>query len=96
MTGGHVGNLGNYTSISTIYGLPTTRRTTNDECMHLLDPATCTICNGREKRQRVTQSWSDPFHARYDSRCIRCDERINEGDLICFNGDIAVHEECAG
>ena len=63
------------------------------ECIHLLDPATCTICNGWLKRD-LSRRWSRPFPARYSSRCFQCGERIYEGQLICYDGDVAVHEDC--
>lgn len=67
----------------------------SDECMHLLDPQTCTICNGREKRERVTQSWSNPFTAKYDGYCTRCRGSIDAGDQICISDGAVAHEDCA-
>jgi len=67
----------------------------SDECIHLLDPSTCTICNGRAKRERARTTWSNPFAARYPGRCFVCDERIDEGDQIRFSDGAVAHEDCA-
>lgn len=67
-----------------------------DECIHLLDPATCTICNGRDKREReAARTVVRTFAARFGGTCRRCDEGIEPGSLISELGDGSyVHEEC--
>jgi hypothetical protein len=38
---------------------------------------------------------SRPFEARYYGRCIVCDDRIEPGDMLVFEVDDAIHEDCA-
>ena len=67
-----------------------------DECIHLLDPATCTICNGRQRREarEAHTAWSAPFRAKFDGFCRSCDVTIDQGDLIVYDGDEVRHAEC--
>jgi hypothetical protein len=70
-----------------------------DECIHLLDPATCTLCNGREKREREEAARivveSHPFRARFDGRCRACFDGFTEGELIVrINDGLYAHKEC--
>ena len=59
-----------------------------DECIHRLDPATCTICNGRYRRERhQVVEWSRPFTARYDGQCDACDLPIHAGEYIVYRAD---------
>lgn len=36
-----------------------------------------------------------PFEARYWGQCIVCDERIEPGDMLVYEADDAIHENCA-
>jgi hypothetical protein len=67
-----------------------------DECIHLLDPATCTICNGRDARERkAAKTVVRTFTARYAGHC-RCGDLIAPGAIIAELGDGQyVCEECA-
>jgi hypothetical protein len=54
-----------------------------NECIHELDPPTCSICNGRDRRsQRVETRPEAVIESRFDSRCDYCDRRIQVGDSI--------------
>ena len=68
-----------------------------EECIHLLDPATCTICNGRDRREKAAaMAERRVFPARFDGWCSFCQSAINVGDLISWAADEpVVHEECA-
>lgn len=70
----------------------------DDECIHGLGPvAACTICNGREKRERAAaaETWT-VFRSRYDGQCPECNLPIRAGDWIAWReGATARHEECA-
>lgn len=35
------------------------------------------------------------WEARHPSECGECGERINVGDILRWEGDVAVHAECA-
>jgi hypothetical protein len=54
---------------------------TNDECIHGLGPiAACTICNGRERRERaerdrIVARWT----ALYNGTCAMCGGAISPG-----------------
>jgi hypothetical protein len=60
-----------------------------DECIHLLDPDTCTICNGRvkkeEKQVEVQRAWDAVMGgvlAQYGGTCSECHEWFNAGEMI--------------
>lgn len=39
---------------------------------------------------------SAPFHARFDGVCARnCGNRVHPGDMVRYEGDDLVHDECA-
>ena len=69
-----------------------------EECIHLLDPATCTICNGHDRRLKQQQAQrGHSFPAKYASRCYVCRDEIAVGDMIYWiEGEPAVHDECTG
>ena len=37
---------------------------------------------------------SEPFNARYDGGCADCGGRIRVDDLVRYDGDRLVHDEC--
>jgi hypothetical protein len=58
------------------------------ECIHDLEPATCSICNGRDRRDRtIVGPRPHSITSRFDSRCDFCDRRIREGDAISPSED---------
>ena len=70
----------------------------SEECIHLIDPATCTICNGHDRRLKQQQALrGHRFLAKYASRCCVCHDEIAVGDLIYWiEGEPAIHDECTG
>jgi hypothetical protein len=71
---------------------------TPELCRHLLEPATCTVCNGRDDHERVarTKGSGRPVPAKYPTRCMACQERVLVGDLIvATETGIFVHQGCA-
>lgn len=55
----------------------------SDECIHLMDPAHCTLCNGKEAaRRRDAQSIAYVFEAHYESHCQTCGEPVAIGDSM--------------
>jgi alkyl hydroperoxide reductase subunit AhpF len=70
--------------------------TAEQECIHLLDPATCTLCNGRAKREAdAARAVVRIFGARYTGQCKACDGPIYPGRRIAELGDGSyVHEDC--
>lgn len=68
-----------------------------DECIHLLNPATCTICNGRERRERETHTEGRrEFPAKYEGQCPTCNLPIRVGDTVAWRtGEPARHARCA-
>lgn len=69
---------------------------TEEECIHLLDPSTCTICNGRDKREAEAESSRyKMFPAKYAGRCSACRFSISIGDLIGWReGEPVLHWDC--
>ena len=73
----------------------------NEPCIHDLDPATCGVCNGAEKRtaagRREKPSGTGPVvEARSPGVCGECFDWIEPGEPIRPGGDGGwVHEECA-
>lgn len=64
----------------------------SDECIHLLDPATCTICNGRDRRERVASRGEErhgkAFTAKYAGQCSECNLPISVGQsIVIIQGD---------
>ena len=54
-----------------------------EPCIHDLHPATCSVCNGAEKRAAEDESGRGPwFTARYDGLCAGCGDEISPGDTI--------------
>jgi hypothetical protein len=51
----------------------------DDECIHLLEPSTCTLCNGSAKRDRTIDY---VFTAQFNSHCSWCGEMVYEGESI--------------
>lgn len=69
----------------------------DDECIHGLGPiAACTICNGREVRERaardaVVRTWA----AKFPGTCRKCGDEFAVDDLIGITADERyVHAEC--
>ena len=68
-----------------------------DECIHGLGPVTaCTICNGREARERAEANrviyW---FEARFDGT-VNCDHSVEIGERLARMGDDSIRcERCA-
>lgn len=54
-----------------------------DDCIHLMDPAHCTLCNGRAAREtkaaHTVRQW---FIAGYPGHCEGCHDRIRPGEEI--------------
>jgi hypothetical protein len=65
-----------------------------EECIHLLDPSTCVLCNGREKRERAVVRWTNPFPARYAGLCSVCSDQIEVDEPIVYNGTTVAHDGC--
>lgn len=65
---------------------------TMTDCIHDLDPTTCSICNGRERRVRTVQSKPDiVITSRYDGSCGFCERSIVVGQRIGKTDDVWVH-----
>lgn len=70
-----------------------------NDCIHLLDPATCTICNGRDERERRnrirTVERPRIFPARFAGDCDACNLPIHVGQPIVWRPDTCpIHETC--
>lgn len=74
-------------------------RLTNEqvECIHGLLDITCTICNGRDKRERAeTREAYRTFPAKYDGQCRECNLPISVGQMIAWRPDEpSIHQACA-
>lgn len=60
------------------------------ECIHLLPPGTCATCNTPRTpaRRLIEDAPQVVMKARFDARCLRCDETMREGDDIAlYRGD---------
>jgi len=59
------------------------------ECVHGMgDPAWCTICNGRESRERAELARAvHSISARRYGHCQKCHDEIEVGDTITLLGD---------
>lgn len=60
-----------------------------EPCIHDLDPASCAVCNGAQKRAQAAERpvrgpW---FTAQYEGTCRDCDGEILPGDTIRASGD---------
>jgi len=63
-----------------------------DECIHLIDPSTCTICNGKDVRSRTVDYI---FTAQFTSHCSACGEMVFEGESIaCTLTGSYGHPQC--
>lgn len=68
-----------------------------DECIHGLGPVeACTVCNGRDKRERSAEiAQPRTFAAKYEGQCAECNLAIAIGQIVAWlPGLPAVHEEC--
>jgi hypothetical protein len=67
-----------------------------EPCIHDLDPATCGVCNGAEKRVKAERPPRGPwFVAQFPGTCGTCSERIKPGEMIRADGDGAyLCEDC--
>jgi hypothetical protein len=69
-----------------------------DECIHGLGlVSACTICNGRERREREshTEGWRE-FPAKYEGQCPACNLPIRVGSMIAWRPDDRPrHADCA-
>jgi hypothetical protein len=54
------------------------------ECIHLLDAATCSICNGRDAREKADAipKVEATFQARFAGECPECEFPIHEGQVV--------------
>lgn len=52
------------------------------ECKHGLVWAHCTICNGRDKIEKMNLVEGHPFPAHYEGTCPWCEDSIDVGDNI--------------
>ena len=64
-----------------------------DLCIHELLPDECSLCRHRGDKRTVAVR-TRPFPARYDGACFVCGELVEQGDLICYDNDRVVHDEC--
>lgn len=57
-----------------------------EDCIHGLTKQTCTICNGRDKREakQAESNWI-AITAKFDSSCVICDFPVEEGWQIFWN-----------
>lgn len=71
-----------------------------EECQHGGDSTTCLPCN--RKKDQAKKAWNvqhrnvQGFSAMYSGYCGGCNGRIEVGDVVQFQGDMIMHEECAG
>lgn len=71
----------------------------SEECIHGLgDKSACTICSGKDARQRTADAeaveWR-VFPAKYPGHCYGCNLPINVGDRIAWKEGVApLHEDC--
>lgn len=67
-----------------------------EECIHLMDPASCTLCNGRAAKERKEAEQAPrTFPAKYEGQCPACDLPIYVGQMVAWReGRRAVHERC--
>lgn len=65
------------------------------ECIHGLGPVSaCTICNGREKRERQQVTVTGYFPAKYASR-LSCGHVAVIGEMLCrLSDESLLCEEC--
>lgn len=73
----------------------------SEECIHLLDPADCTICNGREKREKQAATFDlvgAEIEARYEGSCPNCRQPIEVGDSLRYSPGLGqyVHKQVDG
>ncbi len=72
-----------------------------DECIHLMPPAQCSYCNGREARERAAELAASSevvatFEAKYAGPCGRCGDWFDSGERICKTEDGRyLHADCA-
>lgn len=70
-------------------------------CTHgMPSPLTCVDCMNEGNLPPAPKTrpspWSRPFEARYDGRCVLCDENIVRGDFICIRDTVGIaHDNCA-
>lgn len=60
----------------------------NSECPHLQSYRTCTICNGRNKKEKPKILFK--FRAKSDYLCFKCKEEINAGDEVARLSDESI------
>jgi hypothetical protein len=59
-----------------------------EPCIHDLDPASCAVCNGAEKRTAAEGAPRGPwFTAQYPGACSGCGDGIEPGDEIRASGE---------
>lgn len=69
-----------------------------DECIHDLDPATCSTCKHPRRQPHLT--YGEPFRAQFDGQCHGCNLPIHSGQLIASrtasnDSDVTyVHQGC--
>lgn len=69
----------------------------DDLCIHEMIPSTCTLCNGREKKERDEgRKLSHMFTAQFSGVCRGCGDVIESGDTIGrLNNGKYVCKDCA-
>lgn len=71
-----------------------------NECIHLIDPATCSWCSGQEARRiaeaKALADNTRVIVAQYEGQCVECNLPIHVGDTIKWRPDWPpMHEACA-
>jgi hypothetical protein len=73
-----------------------------ESCIHDLDPASCAVCNGAEKRGTFQSAmergaYGPWFAAQYAGMCAGCFDDIEPGGTIRADGDgCYLCEDCGG
>lgn len=69
-----------------------------EDCIHGLDPRTCSTCLHGPLVEEPEQVEGRPFVARYSGRCCACEEPITEGvdTIVKTTRDRYLHLECLG
>lgn len=68
----------------------------NDLCIHEQYRPTCSICSGRDARERAAQAETPrTFRAKYSGQCRGCNLPIYVGETVAWiPGRPAVHASC--
>lgn len=64
-------------------------------CIHLLEPETCTMCNGHDAREKAEKDPWKRFPAKYEGQCRKCHLPIYPRQMVAWReGESAVHDGC--